>query len=60
VGDAGTGEFRIVPQPGGAVLVSHVEDVIGLLFSVFRAAVGSAIQTRHGNLTRARKERAEG
>ena len=56
---AGTGE-RIEPQPDGTVLVTHVEDVTGLLFPVFRAAMGSAIQKHHANLKRALKERAEG
>jgi len=57
---AGTRELRIEPQPDGTVRVSHVEDVTGLLFPVFRAAMGSAIQKHHANLNRALKERAEG
>jgi hypothetical protein len=60
VRDAGTREFRIEPQPDGTVLVSYVENVTGLLFPVFRAAMGSAIQKHHDNLNRALKERAEG
>jgi hypothetical protein len=59
VRDAGTREFRIEPQPDGTVLVSYVENVTGLLFPVFRAAMGSAIQKHHDNLNRALKERAE-
>lgn len=57
---AGTRELRIEPQPDGTVLVTHVEDVTGLLFPVLRAAMGSAIQKHHANLNRALKERAEG
>lgn len=57
---AGTRELRIVPQPDGTVLVTHVEDVTGLLFPVFGAAMGSAIQRHHANLNRALRERAEG
>ena len=47
---AGTRELRIEPQLDGTVLVTHVEDVTGLLFPVFRAASGSAIQKHHANL----------
>lgn len=54
---AGTRELRIEPQPDGTVLVTHVEDVTGLLFPVFRAASGSAIQKHHANLNRALKAR---
>jgi hypothetical protein len=37
---AGTREFEIDPQPDGTVLFTHVEDVSGLLFPVFRALMG--------------------
>ena len=56
---AGTREFDLAPQPDGTVLVTHVEDVRGLLFPVFRAVMGPAIQQHHDNLTTALKERAE-
>ena len=62
VGDrvfAGTREFEIDPQPDGTVLFTHVEDVSGLLFPVFRALMGSAIQLHHDNLNNALKQRAE-
>jgi hypothetical protein len=57
---AGTRELRIEPQPDGTVPGTHVEDVTGLLFPVFRAAMGSAVQKHQANLNRALKERAEG
>ena len=56
---SGTREFEIDPQPDGSVLVTHVETVTGLLFPVFRAVMGSAIQEHHDNLNAALKERAE-
>jgi hypothetical protein len=56
---AGTREFEIDPQPDGTVLVTHVETVTGLLFPVFRAVMGSAIQEHHDNLNSALKDRAE-
>ena len=56
---AGTREFVIDPQPDGTVLVTHLEDVTGLLFPVFRAVMGSAIQEHHDNLNAALKDRAE-
>ena len=56
---AGTREFTIDPQPDGTVLVTHVEDVTGLLSPVFRAVMGSAIQEHHDNLNEALKDRAE-
>lgn len=52
-------EFLIDPQPGGSVLFTHVEDVSGLLFPVFRAVMGSAIQGHHEGLNAAVKQRAE-
>jgi hypothetical protein len=56
---AGTREFGIEPQPDGTVLVTHVEDITGLLFPVFSAVMGSAIQSHHDNLNAALKDRAE-
>jgi hypothetical protein len=56
---AGTREFVIDPQPDGTVQVTHVEDVSGLLFPVFRAVMGGAIQEHHDNLNAALKDRAE-
>jgi hypothetical protein len=57
---AGTREFDLDPQPDGSVLFTHVEDVTGLLFPVFRAVMGPAIQRHHENLNDALKRRAEG
>jgi hypothetical protein len=56
---SGTREFDIAPQPDGTVLVTHVEDVKGLLFPVFRAVMGSAIREHHDNLNAALTQRAE-
>jgi hypothetical protein len=56
---AGTREFVVDPQPDGTVLFTHVEDVSGLLFPVFRAVMGPAIQQHHDNLNAALKQRAE-
>ncbi len=56
---AGSREFTIEQQPDDTVLVTHVEDVTGLLFPVFRALMGGAIQAHHDNLNSALKRRAE-
>lgn len=56
---AGTREFLIDPQADGTVLFTHVEDVRGLLFPVFRAIMGSAIQRHHDGLNAALTQRAE-
>jgi hypothetical protein len=56
---SGTREFTLEPQPDGTVHVTHVEDVRGLLFPVFRAVMGSAIQHHHDGLNEALKRRAE-
>ena len=56
----GTRTFDLAPQPDGTVLVTHIEDVGGLLFPVFKAVMGSAIQAHHDNLNQALKDRAEG
>lgn len=57
---AGTRKFEIDPQPNGTVLFTHVEDVSGLLFPLFRALMGPGIQLHHNNLNAALKQRAEG
>ena len=56
---AGTRTFEIDPQPDGTVLVTHIEDVTGLLYPIFRLVMGSAIQEHHDNLNTALKDRAE-
>lgn len=56
---AGTREFELDPQPDGTVLFTHVEDVSGLLFPVFRAVMGPAIQQHHDGFDDALKKRAE-
>ena len=56
---SGTREFEIDSRPDGTVLVTHVETVTGLLFPVFRAVMGSAIQEHHDNLNSALRDRAE-
>ena len=56
---AGRREFVIDPQPDGTVLVTHVEDVTGLLYPVFRLVMGRTIQEHHDNLNAALKDRAE-
>lgn len=57
---AGTREFLIDPQPDGTVRFTHVEDVRGVLFPVFRTVMGSAIQQHHDALNAALTARAEG
>jgi hypothetical protein len=57
---AGDRQFVIDAQPDGTVLFTHVEDVQGLLFPVFRAVMGDAIQRGHDAFNTALKERAEG
>lgn len=56
---AGHREFLIEPQPDGGVLVTHIEDVSGLLFPLFRAVMGSAIRQHHEGFNEALKGRAE-
>jgi hypothetical protein len=56
---AGHREFLIDPQPDGTVLFTHVEDVSGLLFPLFRVFMGGAIRRHHDRLNAAIKERAE-
>ena len=57
---AGTREFLIDAQPDGTVRFTHVEGVRGVLFPLFRAVMGSAIQRHHDALDVALRERAEG
>jgi hypothetical protein len=57
---AGTREFLIDAQPDGTVRLTHVEDVRGVLFPLFRAVMGGAIQRHHDALNVALTERAEG
>lgn len=56
---AGTREFVIEPEPDGTVRFTHVEDVSGLLFPVFRLIMGPAIKKHHDGLSAALKARAE-
>ena len=42
------------------MLFTHVEDVRGVLFPLFRALMGSAIQRHHDALNAALKARVEG
>jgi len=52
-------EFLIEAQPDGTVLFTHVEDVSGLLFPLFRAFMGGAVRRHHEGLNDAVKERGE-
>jgi hypothetical protein len=56
---AGTREFHIDAQPDRTVRFTHVEDVRGVLFPLFRAVMGSAIQRHHDALNVALTQRAE-
>lgn len=56
---AGDREFAIHPISVNKVRFTHVEDVHGLLFPVFRAFMGGAIQRSHDTFNRSLKERAE-
>ena len=51
--------FVIDPQGDRSVLFTHVEDVRGLLFPLFRAVMGSAIQRSHDAFNAALKARTE-
>jgi hypothetical protein len=53
-------EFLIDAQADGTIRFTHVEDVRGVLFPLFRAVMGSAIQRHHDALNAALSERAEG
>jgi hypothetical protein len=57
---AGDREFVIDEQPDATVLFTHVEDVHGALFPIFRASMGGAIQGSHDGFNAALKARAEG
>lgn len=54
---AGDREFLIEPEPDGTVLFTHVEDVHGLLFPLFRALM--TLQRSHDAFNAALKARAE-
>ncbi len=56
---AGDREFRIDEQPDGTVLFTHVEDVHGVLFPLFRVVMGSAIQRSHDAFNSALRRRVE-
>ena len=56
---AGDRRFVIDPSDGDTVSFTHVEDVHGLLFPLFRVLMGSAIQRHHEGLNAALKQRAE-
>ncbi len=56
---AGTRQFVLDPQADGTVLVTHVENVRGVLFPVFSAVMGPAIQQHHDNLNEALTRRGE-
>ena len=56
---AGHREFIIDEQPDATVLLTHVEDVRGVLFPVFRVVMGSAIQRSHDEFNDALRTRCE-
>jgi hypothetical protein len=56
---AGDREFTIHPLAEDKVRFTHVENVRGLLFPVFRALMGGAIQRHHDTLNSSLKNRAE-
>ena len=56
---AGHREFVVDEQPDATVLFTHVEDVRGVLFPIFRAVMGSAIQRSHDAFNDALKTRCE-
>ena len=56
---AGHREFVIEQQPDGDVLFTHIEDVSGALFPVFRVVMGSAIQRSHDAFNQSLKSRCE-
>ena len=57
---AGDRTFAIEPLGTGKVSFTHVEDVRGALFPLFRVVMGSAIQQSHDAFNQALKNRAEG
>ena len=56
---AGHREFVIEQQPDGSVRFTHIEDVRGALFPVFRVVMGKAIQRSHDAFNQALKARCE-
>ncbi len=56
---AGTREFLIDEHADGTVSLTHVEDISGALFPLFRAVMGGAIQRHHDDLNVALTKRAE-
>jgi hypothetical protein len=56
---AGDRDFVIEATEDGAVDITHVEDVRGAMFPLFRLAMGSAIQQHHDGFNAALKQRAE-
>jgi hypothetical protein len=56
---AGDRQFAIHPLAEEKVRFTHVEDVHGLLFLVFRVLVGGAIQRHHDTLNSSLENRAE-
>ncbi len=56
---AGHREFVIDEQADDTVLFTHVEDVRGALFPIFRAVMGSAIQRSHDAFNDALRTRCE-
>jgi len=56
---AGDREFLIDDTDGSAVSLTHVENVRGALFPLFRLIMGHAIQRHHDELNTALKQRAE-
>src|SRR5919112_6228637 len=50
----------VIEQTDHEVLVTHVEDVRGALFPIFRFVMGSAIQRSHDAFNKALRSRCEG
>ncbi len=57
---AGDREFLIDAQGDETVLFTHVENVHGVLFPLFRAVMGTAIRRSHDEFNASLKDRAEG
>lgn len=57
---AGERQFIIEPESDGTVRFTHVEDISGVLFPVFRVVMGDALQKHHDGFNTAIKARAEG
>jgi hypothetical protein len=56
---AGDRDFVIEASDDRGVSFTHVEDVRGALFPLFRVVMGSAIQRHHDGHNAALKQRAE-